>query len=89
MCLLLPLCYSLFILISFEEVLLQFYVCWDFAIRLCFSYYAILSILSSFGIILLRKRALVALLLLSSWCIVTVSDLWFFLNMPWVGLQCW
>ena len=34
------------------------------------------------------KRAPVALLSLSSWCLVTVGVLWFFLAMPWVGLRC-
>ena len=41
-----------------------------------------------FAIILTKKRELVALLLLSSLCIVTVSDLWLFLTVPWIGLQC-
>ena len=36
----------------------------------------------------MRKRELVALLLLSSICLMTVSVLWFFSTMPWVGLQC-
>ena len=31
---------------------------------------------------------LVALLLLSCRCIVTINDLWIFLTVPWVGLQC-
>ena len=42
---------------------------------------------SSFAIILMRKRELVALLKLSSWCLVTVNFLWLFLTEPWVGLQ--
>ena len=42
---------------------------------------------SSFVIILKRKRKLVTLLLLSCRCIVTIDVLWFFLTMPWVGLQ--
>ena len=33
------------------------------------------------------KRELVALLFLSSWCLVTVSVLWLFLTVWWVGLQ--
>ena len=38
--------------------------------------------------ILRRKRELIALLLLSFWCHVTVSALWLFLTVPLVGLQC-
>ena len=34
------------------------------------------------------KRELVALLLLSYGCRVTVYVLWLFLTMPWIGLQC-
>ena len=48
---------------------------------------------SSFVIILRerereRERELVALLYLSSWCPVTVSVLWLFLAVRWVGLLC-
>ena len=50
--------------------------------------YELLCILSSFAIILKRKRKLVALLLLSYNCIVTVNVQWFFLMVPWAGLQC-
>ena len=50
--------------------------------------YAILCVLSSFAIILMRKRELVELLLLSYGCLVTVNVLWLFLTMPWGGLQC-
>ena len=49
--------------------------------------YALLNVLSSFAIILIRQRELVALLLLSSCCLVTLSVLWLFLVVPWVGLQ--
>ena len=42
--------------------------------------------LSTFAIIFLGKRE-VALLLLSSICLVTVSVLWLFLAVPWVGLR--
>ena len=42
----------------------------------------------NFAIILKRKRKFVALLLLSSRCIVTLNVLWLFLTVPWVGLQC-
>ena len=48
--------------------------------------YALLYVLSSFAIILTRKRA--CCFALSSSCLVTVSVLWFFLIVPWVGLQC-
>ena len=43
---------------------------------------------SSFAIILKRKRKLVALLLLSYRCIVTVNALWLFLTVLCVSLQC-
>ena len=49
---------------------------------------ALLCVLSSFEIILKRKRELVALLLLSYICLVTVNVLWFYLTVPWAGLQC-
>ena len=56
---------------------------------LCLSvFYALLCIHSSFAIILEMKKKLVALLLLSYRCIVTVNVLWSFLTAPWVGLQC-
>ena len=50
--------------------------------------YALLCVHSSFAIILKRKRKLVALLLLSCRCIVTINVLWLFVAMPWVDLQC-
>ena len=40
---------------------------------------------SSFAIILMGKRELVALLSLSFWCLVIV--VWLFLTVPWVSLQ--
>ena len=49
--------------------------------------YASFCVHSSFVIILKRKRKLVALLLLSYRCIVTINVLWLFLIVPWVGLQ--
>ena len=52
-----------------------------FVVQLC-------SVVSSFAIILKRKREMVTILQLSSWCLVTVSILYLFLLMPWVGLQC-
>ena len=50
--------------------------------------YAVLCVLSCFAIIPLRKRELVALLLLSSDCHVAVSVLCLCLMVPWIGLQC-
>ena len=50
--------------------------------------YALLCVHSSFVIIFKRKRKLVALILLSYRCIVTVNVLCLFLNAPCVGLQC-
>ena len=49
--------------------------------------FALLCVHSSFAIILKRKRKLVALLLLSYRCIVTINVLWLFLTVPRVGLQ--
>ena len=49
-------------------------------------WYALLYVLSNFAIILTRKRELIALLLLSSGCLVTVNVLWLSLTVPWVGL---
>ena len=42
----------------------------------------------SSAIILKRNSMLVALLLLSYRCIVTINVLWLFLSVPWVCLQC-
>ena len=50
--------------------------------------YALLFVHSSFANILKKKRKLVALLLLSYRCIVTINALWLFLGVPGVGLQC-
>ena len=57
---------------------------------MCWSlfWYVILYVLSRFAVILTRKRELVALLLLSFVCLVTVNVLWLFLTVPSVGLQC-
>ena len=54
---------------------------------LVFILYALLYVLSSFAIILMWKRELVALLLLSVECLVAVDVLRLFLTVPWVGLQ--
>ena len=57
---------------------------------LCLSlfYNALLCVYSIIAIILKRKRKLVALLVLSYRCIVTINILWLYLTVPWVGLQC-
>ena len=57
---------------------------------LCLSLFCctLLCVHSSFAIIIKRKRKLVALLLLSYRCIVTINVLWLFLAMTWVGMQC-
>ena len=44
-----------------------------------------LDVPSSFAITLMGKRELVALLSLSSWCLMIV--VWLFLRVPWVCLQ--
>ena len=49
--------------------------------------YALFCVNFSFAIIMKRKRKLVALLLLSCRCIVTINVLWLFLTVPWIGLQ--
>ena len=60
---------------------------WDSVIVLCFivPYFALLCVYSSFAIISMGKREPVALLCLSSWCLVIV--VWLFLTMPRVCLQ--
>ena len=45
----------------------------------------LLYVTSSFAIILMGKKVMVALLSLSSWCLVIV--VWLFLAVPWVCLQ--
>ena len=50
-------------------------------------WYALLYVFSSFAIILARKRELVALLLLSFECLVTVNVLKLLLTVPWAGHQ--
>ena len=49
---------------------------------------ALLNVLSSIAITLPRKRELVALLLLSSSWLVTLSDLWLFIAVPSECLRC-
>ena len=46
----------------------------------------LLDVHTSIAIILMEKRELVALLNLSSWCLVTVE--WLFLAVPWGCLRC-
>ena len=41
-----------------------------------------LCVISNLSITLTRKRELVGLILLSSWCLVTVCVLWLFLEVP-------
>ena len=48
----------------------------------------LLCAISSFVIILKMKREMVALLLLSYGCLVTVKVMCFFLTVPLVGLRC-
>ena len=48
----------------------------------------LMQCLSRSAISLMGKRDLVAFLLLSSLCLVTVSVLWLILTVPLVGLQC-
>ena len=50
--------------------------------------YALLCAHSSFAVILKWKKALIALLVLSYRCMVTINVLWLFLTVTWVGLQC-
>ena len=56
---------------------------------LCWSlfWYALLYVLSSFAIILTRKIELVASLLSSFGCLVTVNVLYLFITVPCFGLQ--
>ena len=53
----------------------------------CHGSIMVLGVLSSFAIVLMRKRELVALLKLYSWCLVTFSVLWLFLVVLLIGLQ--
>ena len=64
-------------------MLLLLVTLWDSAIVLCFC--ALLCVHSSFAIILMEKRELVALLYVSSWCLLIV--VWLFLAVRRVCLQ--
>ena len=57
---------------------------------LCLSLFccALPCVLPSFATVLKRKRELVALLLFSKGCLVTVNVLLHYLMVPWVGLRC-
>ena len=61
-------------------------VCWGPGF--VFFWYALLCVLSSFAIILKRKRGLFCFAFVSYGHLVTVYVLWLFLTVPWVGLQC-
>ena len=49
-------------------------------------YCMLLNAHSSFAIIFMGKRELAALLSLSYWC--PMNNVWLFLTVPWVCLQC-
>ena len=53
-----------------------------------FVLFCILSVHSSFAIILKRERTLVVLRLLSYRCVLTLNVLWLFRAVSWVGLLC-
>ena len=55
---------------------------------LVYTWSALFNVHPSFAIIIMRKRELVALLLLSFGCLVTVNVMSLFLAVPLVGLQC-
>ena len=59
-------------------------------LRLSLFCYALRSVLSSFAIILKRKREswLICFYCLVDVCLNPVHDLWLFLMVPWVGLWC-
>ena len=76
--------------VVFLLLLIYYLMCFPlFAGALCLSLfcYALRCVHFSFAIILKRKRKLVALLLSSYRCIVTIYVLWLFLALPWVGQQ--
>ena len=50
--------------------------------------YEVIFVLSSFAVILLGKRELVALLCLSTWCRLAVIVICLFLTMLWASLYC-
>ena len=62
-----------FVIVVFPDILTYYFWC------------TLLYVPSSFAIILMGKRELVALHSLSSWCLVIV--VWLLLAVPWVCLQ--
>ena len=52
-------------------------------VLVCITFY----VLSRFAVILTKKRELIALLLLSFWCLVTINVLWLFFTVAWVGMH--
>ena len=50
-------------------------------------YLSLFYVHSSVAIILKRKKKLVVLLLFSYRCIFTITVLWLFFMVPWIGLQ--
>ena len=66
----------------------MYFLLFDGALCLSLFCYTLLCVHFSFAIIKKRKRKLVALLLSSYRCIVTINVMWLFLTVPWVGLQC-
>ena len=66
-------------------MLLTFVYCYSHLGVCNCSMFVILYVHSSIAIILMGKRELVALLNLSSWCLVMVE--WLFLAMPWGCLR--
>ena len=73
------------LLLLIHCLLLPLFVCF-FLFGPCIVINALLRVLSSFAAILLRKRELVVLHLLSSCCHVAVCVLCLFLVISWVGL---
>ena len=68
------------------KALIRLRVCSDWSEALLVAHTTLFKILCTGSFILKRKRELVALLLLSYGCLVTVNALWLFLTVPWVGL---
>ena len=58
---------------------------WEYVLVLCFLVRYFIFIHSSFAIILIGKRELIAWLSLSSWCLII--SMWLFLAGQWVCLQ--
>ena len=70
------------------QILIFCLVCFPLVVGvLCLSLFCY-ALIFSFAIILKRKKELIALLLLSYRCLVTVNILSLFLMVPWVGMRC-